>query len=73
MKNIKDLEETLFKLAETHIKRGTKRSLRISIARRTWRKQFSHLLTKKQFICLYNAYINNFSDINKYRNATERM
>lgn len=71
MKNIKDLEETLLKLAEIDIKRGTKRPLRLSIAKRTWRKQFSHLLTKKQFICLYNAYFNNFSDINKYMNATE--
>lgn len=60
MKNLKDLEKTIKKLVETHIKRGTKRNLRLSIVKKTWKKQFSHLLSKKQFIAVYNAYLDSY-------------
>lgn len=60
MRNLKDLEETIKNLAKTHIKRGTKYPLRQSEAMRTWRKQFSHLISKKEFLGIYNGYFNSF-------------
>lgn len=61
MKNLKDLEETIKNLAGTHkkkesAKRGTKRPLRLSVIKKIWRKEFSHLLSKKTFIALYEVY-----------------